>query len=187
MINIPSCLQDAQTLLTPDGFEIRDIWYHGTSSTLLPSIKKQGLKRSGDKALNQAAKNTMSTIGNNFTPVVEPVFLTQSKELAYYWAEQAARSRSSRLGTNEEPIVLAVNLPENQRNQIKPDVGATSLLLIKTGEQFMAHLGSIYERCGYACPDIDLIKADRMAFLNKLGMAYLDQDIHATCVNSATE
>ncbi|MGR5456567.1 hypothetical protein ACPV5N_22030, partial [Vibrio alfacsensis] len=91
MTTVPSYLQDAKELLSQDGFATSDVWYHGTSSALLSSIQGQGLKRSGDKALNQAAKKTMATIGNNYTESVAPVFLTQSKELAYYWAQQTVR------------------------------------------------------------------------------------------------
>jgi hypothetical protein len=187
MTQAPVYLQDAKDLLTPDGFKTTDVWYHGTSSALLASIKGQGLKRSGDKDLNQAAKSTMATIGNNYTESTEPVFLTQSKELAYYWAEQAVRNRSVRFEGNEEPIVIAVSLSEKQRAKVKPDVGATSLLLMETGEKFMAHLAGIYEQCGVVGPDIDLMKADRMDFLNKLGMAYIAQDISVACVELVTE
>ncbi|MFC1235877.1 hypothetical protein [Vibrio sp. F74] len=182
MTQIPTHLQDAKQILTSDGFETNDVWYHGTSSALLTSIQGQGLKRSGDKALNQAAISTMATIGNRYTESQEPIFLTQSKELAFYWAEQAVQNRTVRFEGKEEPIVLAVNLSEKQRIFVKPDVGAASLLLMKTGEHFMAHLAIIYERCGLAAPDIDLMKADRMAFLNKLGMAYIDQDVSHACV-----
>jgi hypothetical protein len=183
----PTYLQDANELLSNDGFATSDIWYHGTSSALLASIQGQGLKRSGDKALNQAAKTTMATIGNNYTESVEPVFLTQSKELAYYWAQQTVRERSVRFEGDEQPIVLAVTLSEKQREKIKPDVGAMSLLLMEDGEQFMAHLTSIYDRNGISGPNIDLMKAERMEFLHKLGMAYIDQDISLANIDLLTE
>ena len=187
MMHIPVYLQDAEALLTSDGFEITDTWYHGTSSALLPSIEGQGLKRSGDKALNQAATNTMATIGNRYTESTDPVFLTQSKELAYYWAQQTVRDRSVRFEHAEEPVVLAVNLSEKQGTKIKPDVGAMSLLLMESGEKFMDQLAEVYDRCGVVGPDIDLMSADRMDFLNKLGMAYIDQDISIACVEHVTE
>ncbi|MEF1292152.1 hypothetical protein, partial [Vibrio sp. M260118] len=154
---------------------------------LLTSIQGQGLKRSGDKALNQAAKATMTTIGNNYTESVEPVFLTQSKELAYYWAQQTVRERSVRFEGDEEPIVLAVNLSEEQREKVKPDVGAMSLLMMSIGEQFMAHVAQIYQDNNVEGPDIDLRNADRMDYLNKLGMAYIDQDISLACVSVVSE
>ncbi len=182
MIQAPVHLKDANKLLTSNGFKTSDVWYHGTSSALLASIIKQGIKRSGDTALNQAAKSTMATIGNNYKESIEPVFLTQSKELAYYWANQTVRNRSVRFDGEQKPVVLAVHLPEELQIRVKPDVGAASLLLMETGEQFMAHLGAIYQHCGFACPDIDLMKADRTEFLSKLGMAYIAQDISADCV-----
>ena len=60
MSTIPAHLQDAKDLLSESGFATNDIWYHGTSSALLESIRSQGLKRSGDKALKQSAKKTMA-------------------------------------------------------------------------------------------------------------------------------
>ena len=87
MADTPAFLKDAKDLLAKQGFATSDTWYHGTSSALVDSIKEQGLKRSGDKALKDAAKKTMATIGNSYTESIEPVFLTQSKELAFYWAE----------------------------------------------------------------------------------------------------
>ncbi|MFZ3406746.1 hypothetical protein [Vibrio chagasii] len=187
MTSIPKHLQDAKTLLSENGFATGDTWYHGTSSALIASIKGQGLKRSGDKALNQAAVKTMATIGNNYTESVEPVFLTQSKELAYYWAQQTIRERSVRFEGEEQPIVLAVNLSEKQRAKVRPDVGAMSLLMMSVGEQFIAHLAKVYQENDIAGPDIDLRTADRMDYLNKLGMAYIDEDISRACVVELSE
>ena len=187
MTSVPTYLQDAKELLTDDGFATGDIWYHGTSSALIASIKGQGLKRSGDKALNQAAVKTMATIGNNYTESVEPVFLTQSKELAYYWAQQTVRERSVRFEGEEQPVVLEVNLSEKQRAKVRPDVGAMSLLMMSVGEQFMAHLAKVYQENDIAGPDIDLRTADRMDYLNKLGMAYIDEDISRACVVELSE
>jgi len=175
----PVYLQDAKELLSKNGFTTSDIWYHGTSSALIESIKLNGLKRSGDKALKQTAKNTMATIGNKYTESIEPVFLTQSKELAYYWAEQTIKERSVRFEGDELPVVLEIKLPEGSLAKVKPDVGAASILLLKEGEHFMAHVAGIFESNGYPVPDIDLMKAERMEFLNKLGMAYINQDIDA--------
>ncbi|MDC9719243.1 MAG: hypothetical protein PSN46_00775 [Gammaproteobacteria bacterium] len=175
----PALLQDAKHLLTKQGFATSNTWYHGTSSALIDSIKEHGLKRSGDQALKTAAKKTMATIGNDYTESVEPVFLTQSKELAYYWAKQTVRNRSVRLEGNELPIVITVNLPEDLNCKVKPDVGAASLLLVKEGEQFMAFLGGVYLANGFQVPDINLMNADRLEYLNKLGMAYYDADIDA--------
>ncbi|UOE82658.1 hypothetical protein LTQ03_18230 [Vibrio splendidus] len=187
MTSIPTHLQDAKTLLSENGFATGDIWYHGTSSALLASIQGQGLKRSGDKALNEAASKTMATIGNNYTESVEPVFLTQSKELAYYWAQQTIRERSTRFEGEEQPIVLAVNLSDKQQAKVRPDVGAMSLLMMSVGEQFMSHLTEIYQENNIAGPDIELRSADRMDYLNKLGMAYIDEDISRACVQELSE
>ena len=183
MSDTPNYLQDAKDLLTKDGFATGDVWYHGTSSSLVSSIKSHGLKRSGDKAMKQAAKSTMATIGNNYTESIEPVFLTQSKELAYYWAEQSARERSVRFEGEENPVVFSVKLPEEQNAKVRPDVGAASLLMVKEGEAYMAHVAKIYQDCSAGVLDIDLMKADRLEYLNKLGMAYFDKDIDAEFVS----
>lgn len=182
MADTPTFLKDAKDLLSEQGFAASNTWYHGTSSALVNSIKAQGLKRSGDKALKEAAKKTMATIGNEYTESVEPVFLTQSKELAFYWAEQTVRNRSVRIEGEEQPVVLAVDLPEDLNAKVKPDVGAASLLLLKEGEEFMAYLAGIYQESGLGAPDIDLMKAERMEYLHKLGMAYYDADIDNTCL-----
>ncbi|WP_234497349.1 hypothetical protein [Vibrio maritimus] len=173
----PPHLQDAKALLSDKGFATSNTWYHGTSSALVASIQAQGLKRSGDKALNEVAKSTMATIGNQYTEIVEPVFLTQSKELAYYWAQQTVRERSMRFEGVEEPIVLQVNLNEKQQTSVKPDVGAMSLLMMRDGEAYMAYIAKLYQDNNLAIPEIDLRNADRMAFLDTLGMAYIDQDV----------
>jgi hypothetical protein len=180
MADTPAILKDAKDLLNEQGFTTSNIWYHGTSSALVDSIKEQGLKRSGDKALKNAAKKTMATIGNSYIESIEPVFLTQSKELAFYWAEQTVRDRSVRVEGDEQPVVFAVKLPEELNLKVKPDVGAASLLLLKEGENFMAYLAGIYQINGFGIPDIDLMQADRLAYLNILGMAYLNSDIEAS-------
>lgn len=182
MADTPAYLKDAKDLLSKQGFATSDRWYHGTSSELLDSIKQQGLKRSGDKALQEAAKKTMATIEHQFEAPVEPVFLTQSKELAFYWAQQTVNQRQLRLGGDEQPVVLAVKLPEALNAKVKPDVGAASLLLLEEGEHFMAYLAGIYQENDCGIPEIDLRKADRMEYLNTLGMAYFDGDIDAACL-----
>ncbi|GAB3368787.1 hypothetical protein NCG89_07925 [Spongiibacter taiwanensis] len=177
MADTPTFLNDADTRLTDQGFVTNNIWYHGTSSALLASIMQQGLKRSGDEALNAAAKKTMATIGNDYTESIEPVFLTPSKALAFYWAQQTVRKRGVRIEGDEQPIVLEVALPEALNTQVKPDVGAASLLIIDEGEHYLAHLAGMYEANGLAAPEINLMKADRQEYLQKLGMAYFDADI----------
>ena len=181
-IAAPANLRDASRLLTGQGFATSDTWYHGTSSALVESIRQYGLKRSGDREMQAATKQTMATIGNAYAETPEPIYLTQSSELAYYWATQTVRERDVRVGGDNQPVVLAVQLPASLNDQVKPDVGAASLLLVKAGEDFMAYLAGIYQAQGLAAPDIDLMKADRMEYLDTLGMAYLDTDIDAACV-----
>ncbi|CAH0992115.1 hypothetical protein SIN8267_02231 [Sinobacterium norvegicum] len=178
MTNIPNNLQDARDLLSAEGFKVGRTWYHGTSSTLVASIQEYGLKRSGDRALKQTAKKIMATIGNSYTETIEPVFLTQSKELAYYWAEQKVKERAAHNGGEEAPAVLAINLPEAMNNSVKPDVGAASLLMIE-GNDFLEQVSNLYTAHGFKAPLIDPAQADRLDYLNKLGMAYINADIDA--------
>lgn len=177
MSETPRYLQDTDTRLNAQGFVCDEVWYHGTTSALWESIQKNGLKRSGDTALKQAAKKTMATIGNHYTETVEPVFLSPSKELAYYWAKQRVRERSVRFEGEEQAIVIECRLPAELAAKVKPDVGAMSLLLLDEGERYLAFLAKLAQDKGLPAPDIDLQKADRMAYLTQLGMAYLDQDI----------
>jgi hypothetical protein len=186
-MHTPTYLQDAQQLLSEKGFNSTGTWYHGTSSALLDNIRLQGLRGAGDTELNKKISSTMATIGNRYSESEEPVFLTQSKELAYYWAEQRVRERSLRFEGEEKPVVLCVTLPEKQRQSIRPDVGGRTLLLMDDGEQFMAHVAHIYQRCGLDGPDIDLMHAGRMEFQDKLGMAYIDQDIDSLHVQLVQE
>jgi hypothetical protein len=111
------------------------------------------------------------------------VFLTQSKELAYYWAEQTVRERSARFEGEESAVVFAVGLPEEQSADVLPDVGAASLLMVKEGESYMAYVAKIYQDCSAGVLDIDLMKAHRLEYLNKLGMAYINKDIEAEFVS----
>lgn len=183
MSDIPSYLKDAAALLTTNGFTTGDVWYHGTSSSLVNSITSNGLKRSGDRVMKQVAKSTMATIGNSYAESTEPVFLTQSKELAYYWAEQTVRERSVRIEGEENAVVLAIKLPEELNANVKPDVGAATLLMVTEGELYMEHLAKIYQKGSAGALDIDLMKASRIEYLNKLGMAYINQDIDAEFVS----
>ncbi len=173
---VPAYLEDASTLLSEAGFATAQTWYHGTSSALLDSILEQGLQGSGDQALQQATAATMATIGDQgFKPTKEPVFVTQSRELAFYWAERCVRDRSVRFEGDEQPAVLALELPEALQLRIKPDVGAAALLL--AGDAVSEYLESLYSRAGLQFPELDPSRADRMEYLAKLGMAYIDQDI----------
>ncbi|HAI96375.1 MAG: hypothetical protein CL866_00320 [Cycloclasticus sp.] len=186
MTNIPEHYQDAHRLLTKEGFKTSQVWYHGTSTALADAILSKGLIRSGDRAMNESTKNTMTTIGNPYAESIEPVFLTQSKELAYFWAQQTVQRRCIRFKGEENPLIISIHLPDNLKTKVRPDVGAASLLMIKEGEAYMAYLTRIYQRCKMGVPDIDLKKAERYEYLKKLGMAYLDEDIEAQYLSKIT-
>ncbi|KZX81072.1 hypothetical protein A3715_36425, partial [Oleiphilus sp. HI0009] len=122
--------------------------------------------------------------GNSYTEQREPVFLTQSKALAYFWAEQCVKRRSVRFEGEEQPVVLTVNLDDDNASKVRPDVGAAGLLMIKEGEGFMMFIASLYEQAGLKPLDIDLMKAEREEYLTKIGMAYIDDDILSDSISA---
>ena len=177
MNTAPDYLQDAGTLLDDGGFTISNRWYHGTSSALVESILSEGLKRSGDQQQAEAAKRTMATIGGRYQATTEPVFLTPSAELAWFWAQQTVIRRNVRVGGDNQPVVIAVTLPDEINAKVRPDVGAASLLMLDEGKEYMGYLAGIYQRFDRGTPDIDLRGAQRGEYLSTLGMAYLDVDV----------
>ena len=186
MTETPSYLQDAKNLLSKDGFTTSNVWYHGTSSALVSSILETGLKGSGDQALNQATKKTMATIGNTYTESIEPIFVCPCREIAYYWAQQTVKRRGHRFAQDEQPVVIGIELPPELSNQVKPDVGAVSLLMLEEGERYLAFLAQLYEQNNVGPLDINLRKADRMDYLRKLGLGYYQDDIEAKYVSLIT-
>ena len=174
----PKYLQDAAQLLTATGFATSQTWYHGTASGLLDSILKQGLKQSGDSESIQKTKGAMTAIGDSYKESKEPVFLTQSKELAYYWATETSKSRNKLFANDETPVVLAITLPNGIHDKVKPDVGAAALLMAGDCKYFDV-INKVYQDQQLTAPQIDPLKADRMEYLNLLGMAYSNQSIAA--------
>ncbi|MBK8972041.1 MAG: hypothetical protein IPM37_11930 [Hahellaceae bacterium] len=177
-MTVPAHLQDVKTQLTAEGFAQGTVWYHGTSSALLDSIQADGLKRSGDRAMRQAVKKTLATIGENRSESIEPVFITPSRELAYFWAQQTIKRRGRFEGA-EEPVVLALNLPADWQGKVRPDVGAAALLMVG-GNDYLTFLQACYADAGLSIPDFETVQLDRLDYLRKLGMAYMDCDIPAS-------
>jgi len=178
-IAAPDNLKDSQTLLTQDGFKTSNIWYHGTTSGLSNLILKNGLIGSGDHEINQATKNAMATIGNKYTERKEPVFLTQSKELAFYWASQKVRARKIHTGNDETPKIIQVDLDDELNANVKPDVGAAVMLLDLN--PYMGYLEEVYKANGFEL-DLDalqenVVTMDRNDYLKRLGLAYYQKNI----------
>ncbi|MFC3151673.1 hypothetical protein ACFOEK_11605 [Litoribrevibacter euphylliae] len=187
MSNTPAFLQDAKELLTKDGFTTGDVWYHGTSSALLESIQKQGLSRAGDKAMKHVQKSTLATIGDSMAESHEPICLTQSKELAYFWAAQTVRDRSVRFEGEEQPVVLEITLPSDYQELVKPDTGYAGMLLVDGGGKYMELIKDLYKASGSELPEIDPLRADRSVYLNTLGLAYIDKNIPPEYIKEVTE
>ena len=179
-MQIPAYLQDAEQLLSENGFQTSNVWYHGTASGLLDSIKEHGLKLSGDAQSNERAKKTMSTIGGSYKENKDPVFLTQSKELAFHWAKQATKTRNLRFGGDEKPVVIQATLPDALNDHVKPDVGAAAMLMI--GNDYTDYVEAVYKTHGQEAPSVDPMNADRMDYLTKLGLAFIKKNISADCL-----
>jgi hypothetical protein len=186
MSNTPSHLQDAKDLLTENGFTVSNVWYHGTSSALVTSIKENGINRSGDRDSNKKAKDTMMTIGGSHNESIQPVFLTQSKELAYIWAAKTVQKRSVRFEGEEMAVVYKVTFDESLNQKVNTDVGAAAMLMIQA-DDYLELLTEIYNANNMNMPSINPATADRMDYLNKLGMAYINTNIPVSCIALVTE
>lgn len=180
-LNTPAYLQDAKQLLTDEGFTTSNVWYHGTSSGLITSITNQGLVGGGDAALMKRMQSTLKTIQAPAFTAEDPVFLTQSKELAYYWAEQKAKSRNLYFSNGETAVVFAVTLSDDDNAKVKTDAGGAALLM-EPGNAYLTHLKEVYKACGKKLEEINPLKADRMDYLNKLGLAYCAEPISKKAV-----
>lgn len=174
----PAHLQDAKTLLSDSGFATSNLWYHGTASGLVDSIMAQGLRGTGDLELLQRQLKTLGTIGHDASDHRDPLFVTQSKELAYFWAAQKAHNRSLYLKSDEKPVVFALTLPEDLNKQVITDAGGAALLL-EPSNLYLLWLGDVYAACGKQKPELDPFKMDRMDYMNKLGLAYINVDVPA--------
>jgi len=172
----PAFLQDSAQLLSQKGFKTSNTWYHGTASGLIDSISEKGLKSSGDVESRKKAKSTMATIGDSYKERKDPIFLTQSKELAYFWAQSRTQSRNSFFAQGETPVVLAVTLSDEFNSNVKTDVGGAALIM-SGSDEFLDSIKAIYESNNLTAPEIDPISADRMDYLNLLGLAYCKQNI----------
>ena len=180
-LNIPEALQDATELLSDDGFASNNVWYHGTSSGLTQSVTNQGLVGGGDTALMKRMQSTLQTIQAPAFTAEDPVFLTQSKELAYYWADQKTKSRNLYFSNGETPVVFEVTLNEEENASVKTDAGGAALLM-EPGNAYIKHLQDVYKACGKELEEINPLKADRMEYLNKLGLAYSAKPISKKAV-----
>lgn len=177
-LTTPAFLQDIDTRLGAEGFQCDHTWYHGTSSGLAGHIQQQGLHGAGDAELLSRTQGTLNTIGAPALTSQDPVFLTPSKTLAYYWADQKARSRNLYFANNETPVVFQVNLTAEQNQQVHTDAGGTALLL-EPGNAYIHFLQNLYSEHGYEWPEMDPLKTDRMSFLTRLGLAYSNVSIAA--------
>jgi hypothetical protein len=102
------------------------------------------------------------------------VFLTQSKELAFYWAAQKTHTRNLYFKKDEIPVVIQVSQPE----KVSPDVGGTAMLL-EPSNQYILTLKAIYEQHGVAWNDANPLEVPREFYLEKLGLAYSSKNIPA--------
>lgn len=175
-IIVPDICKDASDLLTDDGFTCSNVWYHGTTSAHIKAIKNKGIHGGADSAWTKRTQGTLSTIGNRNFESSDPVFLTQSKELAYFWAQQRAHARNLYFRNDEEPVVFRAELPEGDNAKVRPDVGGAAMAM-EPGNAYLVFLKDIYEASGKTLEEFNPLKADRMDYLNRLGLAYTDDYI----------
>lgn len=180
-LNTPEFLKDAKDLLSESGFATSNVWYHGTSSGLIPSLTNQGLVGGGDAALMKRMQSTLQTIQAPAFTADDPVFLTQSKELAYYWADLKTKSRNLYFTNGETPVVFEVTLNDEENALVKTDAGGAALLM-EPGNAYLEHLKTVYKDCGQELEEINPLKTDRMVYLDKLGLAYCAKPISKKAV-----
>lgn len=172
----PDYLKDAAAIISKDGFPTSNVWYHGTASSLVKGIKNKGLHGGGDAAWIKRTQGTLKTIGNRTFESQDPVFLTQSKELAYFWAQQRAHSRNVYFQKDETPVVLKITLNEEDNGKVNPDVGGAALIM-EPNNTYVTYLKAIFEANGLDLDDFDPREADRMIYLDRLGLAYTNDYI----------
>jgi hypothetical protein len=172
----PDYLKDAAYLMSDDGLAASNVWYHGTTSSLVKSIKNKGLHGGGDAAWIKRTQGTLQTIGNRTFESQDPVFLTQSKELAYFWAQQRAHSRNLYFQKDENPVVIKITLNESDNAKVNPDAGGAALVM-EPNNAYVTYVKTIFAANGRDLDDFDPTKADRMIYLNRLGLAYTNDFI----------
>jgi hypothetical protein len=173
----PAYLKDVASLMSEDGsMATSNVWYHGTASSLVKGIKNKGLHGGGDAAWIKRTQGTLQTIGNRTFETKDPVFLTQSKELAYFWAQQRAHLRNVYFQKDEIPAVIKVTLNEDDNAKVNPDAGGAALIM-EPNNEYVLYLKEIFTANGQDLDDFDPTKADRMIYLNRLGLAYTNDYI----------
>ena len=153
-----------------------NVWYHGTASSLVKGIKNKGLHGGGDTAWIKRTQGTLQTIGNRTFETQDPVFLTQSKELAYFWAQQRTHSRNVYFQKDETPVVVKVTLNDDDNAKVNPDAGGAALIM-EPNNAYVTYIKAIFAANGQDLDDFDPTKADRMIYLNRLGLAYTNDYI----------
>jgi len=177
----PDYLSDISTKLRVNGIASDGIWYHGTASGLVDAIVADGLIGGGDSEFLNRTQQTLGTIGGRQFESKDPVFITQSKELAYYWAEQKTRARNIYFQKDETPVVFAINLPSELADKVKPDVGAAALVM-EPGNDYVTKLQELYIDNGITLNEVNPLQVDRSYFLQMLAMAYIQDQIPATAL-----
>jgi hypothetical protein len=182
----PDYLKDAASLMSDDGLAASNVWYHGTASSLVKGIKNKGLHGGGDAAWIKRTQGTLQTIGNRTFESQDPVFLTQSKELAYFWAQQRAHSRNLYFQKNENPVVIKITLNEVDNAKVNPDAGGAALVM-EPNNAYVTYVKTIFAANGRDLDDFDPTKADRMIYLNRLGLAYTNDFISGKFIEVVAE
>ena len=185
-IQIPEQFCDLKDLLSKDGIASGNTWYHGTTSGLVKSINNQGLKGGGDQAWIKRTQGTLKTIGNRTFENEDPVFLTQSKELAYFWAQQRTHARNLYFKNDESPALFEISLPESDNNQVRPDAGGAALVL-EPGNTYLTFIKARLKDLEQPLDEFDALSVDRQFYLQQLGLAYHQASIAEKYVTLLTD
>jgi hypothetical protein len=185
--DVPDYLKDAASLMSEDGnIATSHVWYHGTASSLVKGIKNKGLHGGGDTAWTKRTQGTLQTIGNRTFERKDPVFLTQSKELAYFWAQQRTHLRNVYFQKNEIPAVIKITLNDDDNAKVNPDAGGAALIM-EPNNEYVTYVKAIFAANGQDLDDFDPTKADRMIYLNRLGLAYTNDFISGKFIERVAE
>lgn len=176
---LPIYLRDDSKLLNRDGFVLSNTWYHGTSTELIPSILENGLLISGDEKLNSFVKYKMESYGEVYRENREPIYLSPSKEIAYYWANQTAKSRGRLFGGSDKPVVLEINLPEHLNSDVCPDKKGYKMV-IDQEDDFLQLLKKKYGQKKFALP---VAKVDT-EIISITGLANINASIPVGCIST---
>jgi hypothetical protein len=77
---------------------------------------------------------------------------------------------------DETPAVIKITLTEDDNAKVNPDAGGAALIM-EPNNEYVTYVKTIFAANGQDLDDFDPTKADRMIYLNRLGLAYTNDYI----------